>query len=327
MKVSDLLESRRENWRELEQLCTDLERRGWRKLGAPAIARFSMLYRAACADLSLADAYQLPPGTVDFLHLLVGRAHNQLYRSQGFQFATWAHVLLVEVPQRLFNDNYLRLTFCVFWGMFLLAGFLAYAQPGFAERVVGKEFISMVEEMHTRQSPLAPGPARGARPGGGSQGMVGFYIWNNGSIGLRCFAFGLIFGIGGLYETLFNAALLGAIFGHMAHVPQRQFFFQFVTAHSPFELTAVVLSAAAGMRLGFSLVQTRGLTRLASLRRSAYQSVPIAAAAVLMFGMAAMIEAFLSPSLAPYWVKAMVGILSASLLMFYFVILGRPRMP
>ncbi len=327
MKVSDLLESRRANWRELEQLCSELERRRWRKLGAPSITRFSMLYRAACADLALADAYQLPPGTVQFLHRLVGRAHNQLYRSLGFQFATWARQLLVEVPQRLFNDNYLRLAFCVFWGMFLLSGFLAYSQPGFAERVAGKEFVSMVEEMHTKASPLAGGPAGSGRQNTAAGGMVGFYILNNTSIGLRCFAFGLFFGIGGLYETLFNAAVLGTIFGHMAHVPQRQYFFQFVTAHSPFELTAVVLSAAAGMRLGFSLIQTHGLTRLASLRQAGRQAMPIMGAAIVLFALAALVEAFLSPSPAPYWVKALVAVFSASLLMFYFVILGRPRLP
>ena len=39
----------------------------------------------------------------------------------------------------------------------------------------------------------------------------------------------------------------------------------------------------------------------------------------------AMIEAFLSPSSAPYWVKALVAVLSATLLMVYFVVLGYPR--
>ena len=52
--------------------------------------------------------------------------------------------------------------------------------------------------------------------------------------------------------------VLGAAFGHMGTVEQRDNFFQFVTAHGPFELTAIVLSAAAGMRLGFSLVDTHG---------------------------------------------------------------------
>ncbi len=37
------------------------------------------------------------------------------------------------------------------------------------------------------------------------------------------------------------------------------------------------------------------------------------------------IEGFLSPSTAPYWIKAVVAIISAGLLMFYFVGLGYPR--
>ena len=40
-------------------------------------------------DLALADAYQLPPTTVEYLHQLVGRAHNQMYRGRGFNFAAW----------------------------------------------------------------------------------------------------------------------------------------------------------------------------------------------------------------------------------------------
>jgi uncharacterized membrane protein SpoIIM required for sporulation len=321
MKVSDLLESRRTNWRELDQLCSD--GRTWRKVGAPAAARFASLYRAACADLALADAYQLPPGTIRFLHRLVGHAHNRLYRTRGFRVGTWGHQLLVEVPQRLFADNYLRLSFCIFWGVFLLSAFMAFTQPGHAERLAGKEFISMVEEMHSQPPQGKPGMP--GRRGDASQAMVGFYIFNNTTIGLRCFAFGLLLGVGGLYETLFNAALLGAVFGHMANVPDRQYFFQFVTAHSVFELTAIVLSAAAGMRLGFSLILTRGATRLASLRRAGREAMPIMGATMVMFTLAALIEGFLSPSPAPYWIKAMVAVVSAGLLMFYFVILGRPR--
>ncbi len=44
-----------------------------------------------------------------------------------------------------------------------------------------------------------------------------------------------------------------------------------------------------------------------------------------MFFLAAMIEAFLSPSAAPYSVKVLVAAVSAGALAFYFVILGYPR--
>jgi uncharacterized membrane protein SpoIIM required for sporulation len=135
----------------------------------------------------------------------------------------------------------------------------------------------------------------------------------------------MLLGIGGLYVTIFNAAMLGVMFGFMAKSPHAANFFQFVTAHGPFELTAIVLCAAAGMRLGFSLVDTRGLTRIDSLRRAAQESMSTAWAAVVLFVLAATIEAFLSPSLAPYAIKAGVAILSSVLLLFYFVVLGYPR--
>ena len=46
-------------------------------------------------------------------------------------------------------------------------------------------------------------------------------------------------------------------------------FFEFVTAHGPFELTAIALAAGAGLRLGVGLFATAGLTRLDSVRENA----------------------------------------------------------
>ncbi len=319
MKVSDLLESRQANWSELERLCGYLEGRSRRKVPAETAGRFAALYRCACADLALADAYQLPPGMVHYLHQLVGRAHNQLYRAQTFQLSTWYRQLFVEVPQRLFADNYLRLAFAVFWGVFLLSMGLAYYSSQYSEQVIGKDRMEFTEDMFSDE--IGSQPEHVAMEGF----MFGFYIFNNPSIGLRCFAFGLLFGFGGLYELVFNAVFLGAVFGHMATVEQRENFFHFVTAHGPFEFTAIVLLAAAGMRLGFSLVLTKGLSRGASLRKAAETAMPTVCAGILMFIIAALIEGFLSPSKAPYGAKAAVAVISAAMLMWYFVILGFPR--
>jgi len=323
MKVSELLKARQANWRELEALCSRMEGRSQRKLDAPTAARFSSLYRSACADLALADAYQLPPATIHYLHRLVGRAHNQLYRSRTFNVSTWARQLLVDVPRRLFSDNCLRLAFSIFWGMFVLSALMAYTTPGYCERVIGEKSITLLEEMHS-------GPAQDSGPGQGraagmSGTMAGFYIRHNTSIGLQCFAFGLLCGVGGLFVTAINATFLGAAFGHMATVPQGESFFHFVTAHAPLELTGIVLSAAAGMKLGFSLIDTGGLTRTAALRRAGREAMPTMGAAMVMFLLAALIEGFLSPSVAPYWVKATVAVASAALLIVYFVVLGYPR--
>jgi uncharacterized membrane protein SpoIIM required for sporulation len=311
MKVSDLLEARAANWQELETLCKPAPPQ---RLTAESQVRFARLYRAVCADLALADAYQLPPETIDYLHELVGRAHNRLYRSRKFQFDRWGHELFVVLPRRLFHDGYLRLAFCLFWGVFLLSVVLARRSPQFAEDVVTSEQLREFEEMYT--------DVPNGRDADTSAGMAGFYVYNNPGIGLRCFAFGLAFGVGGLFALVFNAAMLGAMFGHMSTVSQWNNFSTFVTAHGPFELTAIVLSAAAGMRLGFALVNTGGRARVAALRLAAGEAMPVMAGAVLLFLMAALIEAFLSPSSAPYAVKAGVAIVSALLLLSYYFVLG-----
>jgi hypothetical protein len=201
-------------------------------------------------------------------------------------------MLLVDAPRRIFNDRCVQVSFVVFWGIFMLSAFIAYSKgmwPSYAEDILGD---NMIEQLETSFSD----PPN-------------------------------ILVIPGLFVNVFNAAFLGASFGYMARpdIPEGQNFFHFVTAHGPFELTAIVLSAGAGLRIGISWLATGGFTRESSLRKTAEEAMPIMGAAIGLFFLAALIEGFLSPSSAPYWVKAIVAMLSSGLLMFYFVVLGFPR--
>lgn len=315
MKVAELLEQRRQNWKTLEQLCDEFDRRGLRKARPEDSVRFAALYRGACADLALADAYQLPPNTIGYLHQLVGRAHNQLYRSQTFRLAAWGRELFVDLPHRLYRDNYVRVAFVLFWGFFIASLCLAYSSHAFTERAIGKEMINQMEDMYE--------DAQWGRAAQTNAMMVAFYIQHNTSIGLQCFACGLLLGIGGLFVVIDNAVQLGTVFGHMATTPQREHFFQFVTAHGPFELTAIVISAAAGMRMGFALIDTKGYSRIDSIKRAAREAMPTMCLGMVLFFLAALIEGIISPSEIPYAFKATVAVISSALLVFYFVILGQ----
>jgi len=337
MKVADLLKERQKNWKELELLQSEMQNRRKRTMHPERLSRFAALYRAACADLALADAHQLPPRTVAYLHRLVARSHSQLYRSRPFAFQKWGKVLLTDAPQQIFNDRCVQLAFCLFWGVFLLSAWLAFDNdhwPDFADQVLTP---AVQTELHNNFSEDITG-----RDPSINIYMAAFYISHNTGIGLKCFVTGLLI-LPGLYTTVFNAATLGASFGFMARDPvARPNFFHFVTAHGPFELTAICLSAGAGLRLGVSWLITQttgigwfglfpkesatpGLTRVASLQKTAREAMPIVAAAVVLFFLAALTEGFLSPSRAPYWLKAAFAIFSSGMLMFYFVVLGFPR--
>jgi uncharacterized membrane protein SpoIIM required for sporulation len=319
MRVVDRLARREQDWRELQLLLFRIEGKRARQVAPVEILRLGELYRSACADLMLSEAHDLPRETVAYLHALVGRAHNFVYPALGFRIKDWGAAIFEEVPRRLRSDPMLRVAALTFWGWFLLTAFLAAGQPGFASKVCGEHQLEAIEQMYSK--PLDG--SEGARQERNDSGMAGFYILHNGGISLGCYAWGLAFGVGSLFTLATNAIFLGAVFGHMSTTPQSGNFFTFVTAHGPFELTAIVFAGAAGLRLGSGLIFTRGLTRLASLRREAKRSLPIGGVSVILIVLAAFLEGFVSASPLPYSAKATIAVVSAGLLAFYLFFLGR----
>ncbi len=328
MRVAERLARRESNWRELDQLLLKFERTGALKqrrpsarggqLGPDEVIRLGELYRSACADLMLAEAHDLPGNTISYLHALVGRAHNTLYRSQGFRFKTWFQMVADVVPRRLRRDRALRIAALLFFGSFLIAGAIAAGQQGFASDLVGPEQIDMLEAMYAE-----PVYLEGLSSQRSDALMTGFYINHNAGIGLKCYAYGLSFGILTVFELYSQGTALGAMFGHMAVTDSARNFYHFVTAHAPVELMAIVLAGAAGLRLGWGLIAPKGRRRIDSLRAEARESLPIAGASVCLFVIAAFIEGFVSASALPYEIKAVVALLSAIGIAAYLVLGGR----
>ena len=326
MNVAKLLEKRRNDWAELERICAAMELRGktdkvsGKHRGAAGISRFAALYRAACADLALADAYHLPPNTVTYLHRLVARAHNQLYRTRVGSPQRLFRLVFEDAPQQIFHDGCVRVAAIVFFGLFTLAMIIGASEeqfPGFAESVCGTKMLDMTTESF--KEPLAVNPDEYSK-------RAAFYIKHNTGIGLQCFGWGILI-VPCLYTLAHNALVLGATFGYMSRdgIQGADHFFEFVTAHGPFELTAIALAAGAGLRIGMGWVFTGGLDRIHSLRESGRRALPIMVASAMLFFLAACTEGMLSPSGAPYLIKAAWAIISSAMISFYFVILGFPR--
>ncbi len=321
MRIGELLEKRRQDWAELEKLCDQFQkvRSNFRNQG-DVVSRFSALYRSACSDLAMSDVYQLPPTTVEYLHRLVGRAHNQLYRSNSFRVSTWATTVFETAPRQIFGDGCVQVCSLLFFGLFILSAWMGVSEnrfPEFAHNMVGNETIDQMETMY--EEPIEGNLSH-------YMGMGAFYIQHNTSIGLQCFGLGPLI-LPSLCSLCYNAVQLGTIFGYMSRsdVSGGDNFLHFVTAHGPFELTAIVLSAAAGLRLGVGLLMTAGLRRFDSLRLQAQRALPVIMTAVILFILAAFTEGFISPSPLPYPLKALWSIVSSGALLFYFVVLGFPR--
>ncbi len=318
---AEIIAKRQRDWERLEAVMGQLSAKSLRGVPGPLIVEFSELYRRACADLAMAEQYRLSPAMVDYLHALVGQAHNAFYRSRRFQFQRWIELAFNYTPRTIFRDSCVHVVAVLFFGLFILSAYMAYNEeqfPKFAETVLGPEQIQSMESSFSN-------PFNSS----GEMGLMGvaFYIQHNTGIGFQCFALGPLI-IPGLFAIVFNAVTLGASFGYMSRtsVDSGDQFLQFVTAHGAFELTAIALAAAAGLRIGVKgWLFTNGLTRLDSLAKQSRESLPALSVAGVLFLLAALTEGLLSPTAIPYVFKAAWLIMSSSLLMFYFVVLGYPE--
>ena len=148
--------------------------------------------------------------------------------------------------------------------------------------------------------------------------MFGFYIQNNISVAFRCFAGGLLLGIGTLFVLFFNGMFMGSVAGHLTRLDYVDTFYPFVIGHGSFELTAIVFSGAAGLRLGYSLLHPGQFSRLDAMRNAGRDVVPMLYGIVLMLIVAAFLEAFWSSSSSlPIAVKYSVGALLWVLVLIY----------
>jgi uncharacterized membrane protein SpoIIM required for sporulation len=154
--------------------------------------------------------------------------------------------------------------------------------------------------------------------------MFGFYIWNNVRIGFQTFAGGLLAGVGSAWFLGANGVIIGSVAGYLTQVGHIETFWSFVAGHSSLELLAIVLSGAAGFKLGMAVISPGNRSRKAALMAAARPAVRIMYGAAFMFFAAAFVEAFWSPlTEIPFNVKIIVGITGWVVLLAYFLLAGR----
>lgn len=276
-------------------------------------------YRMLCQHLALARDREYSPGLVERLNRLVIRGHQMLYGAHpeagpavvrffasGFARAVRARLKSVLAAALLFLGPLAGLTLAIQF------------HPDLVYTLLPHEQVLMYQEMYD------PANKRiGTRSAQADSFMLGHYIWNNIRIGFQTFAGGLLFGLGTLFFLVFNGVVIGATAGHLIQIGYTGPFFSFVSGHSAFELSGIVLMGAAGLELGAALIVPKSLSRRDALKNRARSAVPLVYGGGTLLAAAAFIEAFWSPlSLAPA-LKYSVGLGLWAVLAVYFCFAGR----
>ncbi|QEY14145.1 stage II sporulation protein M [Cellvibrio sp. KY-YJ-3] len=307
-------------WELLEQQIIALESPN-RQLSGGELASFASRYRRLCHLHALATDRHYSSHLVDKLGDLVVRGHQQLYRrkqpfmQQMISFVVAGFPRLVRAQQSY-----------IWWATALLyvPGLIIYLailwQPDLVYTITPPAQVSSFEEMYDPQNRTLGS----ARESDTNVQMFGFYIRNNIGVSFRTFASGILFGVGSIFFLVYNGLLMGAVAGHLTNAEFTQTFFTFVVGHGSFELTAICISGAAGLKLGYALLAPGNLTRTESLKRASKIAIQLIYGVIIMLVIAAFIEAFWSSNniLLP-WQKYLVGGFLWTLVISYFVFSGR----
>ncbi|HEX7813368.1 MAG TPA: stage II sporulation protein M [Burkholderiales bacterium] len=280
------------------------------------------VYRRICQLLALARDRQYSPDLVDRLNQLVLRGHHLLYGARGGHSARVLRFLAADFPGMVRDEWRLVVASMVlFFGPLLAMIAALIAHPDFIYHLLDPRHIAQFQEMYD------PANTRvGMRDADDNVMMFAYYIWNNVKIGFQTFATGMAFGLGTIFYLLSNGLTIGAVAGYLTAVGHGVPFWSFVSGHSAMELGAIVLSGAAGLKLGGALISPRGLSRKAALVAAGRPAVKIMYGAALMFLIAAFIEGFWSPlKTFPPSTKYAVGLAIWLILLLYFLFAGRGR--
>ncbi|HEX7055269.1 MAG TPA: stage II sporulation protein M [Burkholderiales bacterium] len=279
-------------------------------------------YRRICQALALAADRQYGPELVDRLNRLALRGHGVLYRNrrresqQVLEFLRGGFAALVRREWRLVGA-----AAALFFGPFLVLMGVLQLYPEFVHYLLEPEQIAAFHAMYDPSNPRL-----GMREADTNLLMFGFYIWNNVRIGFQTFAGGLAAGVGSIWFLAANGVIIGAVAGYLTQVGFSETFWSFVAGHSAPELLAIVISGAAGLRLGLAIVSPGNLSRRAALVAAARPAVRLMYGAALMFTLAAFVEAFWSPNrVFPFEVKVGVGLTGWAVFFAYFLFAGRAR--
>jgi uncharacterized membrane protein SpoIIM required for sporulation len=148
-------------------------------------------------------------------------------------------------------------------------------------------------------------------------------VWtNNAWVAAGAIAFGGLLGVPTLFLLFTNALNVGIDGGLMSSCGRTPEFFTLILPHGMLELTAVFVAAGAGLRLGWRVIDPGPRRRSEALAAEGRGAIGIAIGLVGVLAISGAIEAFVTPSSLPPFLRLAIGVLAELLFIGYVVRFG-----
>lgn len=311
MNVQRWIARREPNWKRLDDLLSQVEKKGIKALRSSEIKELASLYRSVAADLARARTQQASNIIIQNLQSLTSRSYNQIY--QGSRRQEWQAVLdfyrwgFPAAIQQNFGCIALATVLFLFGG--IVAWWYAWQDPTFLSLVVPDYLIKKVQE--DRQ--LWMGSIVGVEPLASTNIMT-----NNISVSFAVVSGGITAGLYTTFLLVYNGLSIGAVATLVGQNNLAYPFWAFVFPHGALELPAIFFAGGAGFLIAKAIVFPGKYKRGDALKFYGAQAAQLVLGIVPMLVIAGIIEGFFSPSpIVPSPLKYLAGIGLFALLVVY----------
>jgi len=285
---------KRDGWETFRALAARAERVGLKQLGAPEIPGFAARYREVAADLARARTYGVDARVLEYLERVVSAGHNALYGRHTRHRVRLGRLLFRELPAAVVAARAYVLTALLLFAAPAVTGYLLIRErPAIAEEVLPDDMIARARAGAERR---AQGIGYAQAPSMYLPFVASRIITNNVQVAFFAFAFGITAGVGTLILLAMNGLFFGAVLGLFANYGLAGWLLTFVAGHGVLELTAIFISAGAGLLVARALVAPGDLTRRDALVLAGRDAARLVGAAVVLLCLAGTIEGLLSAS-------------------------------
>ena len=309
MDIDAFAAAHRAEWARLEQLT-----RRRRRLTGAEIDEFVALYQRAATHLSVLRTSGTDPALTAYLSGRLARARAAV---GGAQPSGWQPVIrfaAVSFPLMAYRLRWWWLTTAAAsLALALILGWWIARTPSVqvsllprsaAARLVHHEFRGYYSQY--------------------AASSFAAKVWtNNVIVAATSLVFGIALGLPTLYALLLNSVNVGVDGGLMAAYGKTGEFFGLILPHGMLELSAVFLAAAAGLRLGWTIIDPGPRPRGQALAQTGRETITIALGLIVVLLVSGVIEAFVTPSPLPGWARIGIGAVAEAVFLGYVIAAGR----
>lgn len=308
MREAQFVKQNKPRWEEFEKVVVDQRHTKPDKLAE--------LFIQVTDDLSFSRTQYPKSRTTQYLNALASKIHLEIYKNKKEESSRFITFWKYELPV-IMAEAQRPLLYSFF--IFVIAGLMGVISTAyddtFVRLILGDGYVNMTLENIKNGNPTK------VYASGTPMEMFYQITLNNIMVSFRVFVYGIFASFGTGFYLFYNGLMVGTFLMFFYQENELSQAFPVIMLHGTIELSSIVVAAAAGFTMGNSLLFPGTYSRIASFKMGAVKGLKIVMGLVPFFIIAGFIESFITRyAFMPWAIKAVIIILSAVLIIYYFVI-------